>query len=107
MRRPRLEIPARLVVLLVITAYAPAPARAGEHEHHGCCGRSACLGPGTYRLTTAGVFPPENPWCYQIPIQAVYQFPAVMANQPGAAVGWLRVHPEYGLLGGQPYLYHP
>ena len=37
------------------------------------------------------------------PIQAGYPFPpAVMANQPGADVGWLRVHPEYGLLGGRP-----
>jgi hypothetical protein len=108
MSRPRFEIPTRLVVLLlVIAAYAPATARAGEHEPHLWCGPSECLGFPTAWLTTAGVYPPGNPWCYQIPIQAVYQFPAKLANQPGAEVGWLEVHPTPGLLGGQPYLYSP
>lgn len=107
MSRARFDIVACLVVTWAIAAYAPASARAGGHEDHGCCGRSACLGPPAYTLTTAGVFPPERPWCYQIPIQAVYQMPAVMANQPGAQVIWLGPHPESGFLGGRPYLYHP
>jgi hypothetical protein len=107
MGQTRLGNLARLAILLLAAAVMPAPAWAEEHKHHGWCGRSACLGPPTSLLTTAGVYPPGNPWCYQIPIQAVYQFPAAMANQPGAEVGWLRVNPTPGLFGGQPYLYSP
>jgi hypothetical protein len=43
---------------------------------------------------------------YTVPILLVYQFPAVLANQPGAAVPYLTPNPSQGLLGGRPYLYH-
>jgi hypothetical protein len=45
-------------------------------------------------------------WDYTVPIVAVYQFPAVIANQLGSEVGYLRTSPSFGRLGGQPYLYH-
>jgi hypothetical protein len=108
MGKTRLEILARIAILAIAAASAPPSARAGEHRHHGCCG-SACLGPPTYALTSAGVFPPDRPQCYAIPILAVYQFPAVMARQPGSSVVWLQFQPDpmAGQLGGQPYLYHP
>ena len=110
MGRSRLGDFARIAVLLV-AALTPAPARAGGHQHRGGANAPGHVDPvaipRAYPPPGSIAYAPGNPWCYTIPIQAVYQFPAVMANQPGAAVGWLRVHPESGLLGGQPYLYHP
>jgi hypothetical protein len=43
---------------------------------------------------------------YTLPIQAVYQCPAVLADQPGSQVEFLKVNTTAGLLGGQPWLYH-
>jgi hypothetical protein len=43
---------------------------------------------------------------YTVPIQAVYQCPAAIAQQPGSQVAYLRVNTAAGLLGGQPWLYH-
>jgi hypothetical protein len=107
----RLEHIARIAVLVVAAALTPASAQAGGHKHQGCVGAPGCVGPdampAAYALPGAFGYPLGNPWCYAIPIQAVYQFPAVTANQPGAEVGWLGMNPEYGLLGGRPYLYHP
>jgi hypothetical protein len=110
MGRSRLVNFARTAVLLV-AALAPAPARAGGHKHRDGANAPGYVDPAAisaaYYPPGSIAYPPGNPWCYAIPIQVVYQFPAVMANQPGAEVGWLRVHPEDGFLGGQPYLYHP
>jgi hypothetical protein len=63
--------------------------------------------PTAYPPPVAFAHPLGDPWCYALPIQAVYQFPAVLANQPGAEVGWLEMNLRPGVLGGQPYLYHP
>ena len=110
MGRSRLGDFARIAVLLV-AAFSPAPARAGGHKHRDCANALGHVDPpvipSAYHPPGSISYASGNPSCSAIPIQAVYQFPAVMANQPGAEVGWLRVHPEYGLLGGQPYLYHP
>jgi len=110
MSRSRLEDFARVAIFMV-AAFTPAPARAGGQKHRDCANAPGQVDPAAipmaYSRRGAIAYAPGNPWSYTIPIQAVYQFPAVIANQPGAEVGWLGVHPEYGLLGGQPYLYHP
>jgi hypothetical protein len=110
MGRSRLENIVHIAVLLV-AALTPAPAGAGGHKHRDGANAAGYVDPAAipaaYYPPGSMAYPPGNSWCYAIPIQAVYQFPAVIANQPGAEVGWLRVHPEYGLLGGQPHLYRP
>lgn len=100
---------ARVVVLIsVVTVLSPAMALAGEPGYPGWGDAPAGAYPAAaYPLPGAFGYPPGNPWCYAIPIQAVYQFPAAIANQPGSEVGWLRPDPAFGLLGGRPYLYHP
>jgi hypothetical protein len=111
MDNARLKHNARITVLLSVAVLATEPARAGGHAHHGCTNGPGCLSPAampaTYPPPVAAAYPLGDPWCYAIPIRAVYQFPAVIANQPGAEVGWLQTNPEYGALGGRPYLYHP
>ena len=107
----RLEHIACIAILLVAAALTPASARAGGHKYQECGAAPGCVGPAAmpaaYSVPGAVAYPLGNPWCYAIPYQVNYQFPAAIANQPGAEVGWLRVIPEYGLLGGRPYLYQP
>jgi hypothetical protein len=43
---------------------------------------------------------------YTVPIQAVYQCPAALTGQPSSQLVYLRSDPMFGVLGGQPYLYH-
>jgi hypothetical protein len=102
---------ARALALLIAVALTPGTAMAGGHERYGWRDRPS----GGYAVPIQAVyqFPsvlanqPTTPWGYAVPIQGVYQLPAVMANQPGAEVSFLWSDPTRGLLGGQPYLYHP
>jgi hypothetical protein len=108
----RLAKLARLAMILVAAALAPASARAGglkpSDDWADASGyASPVLIPAAYPAAGAVVDPSGTLWCYAIPFQAVYQFPAAQANQPGAAVGWLQFNATPGLLGGRPYLYHP
>lgn len=96
-------------LLGVIAIFMPAPAEAGGHRQRGVAA-SLQLYPAetiVYSQPDAGLYPSGAPWCYTFPIQAVYRFPAVIADQPGADVGYIRPNPTPGLLGGRPYLYHP
>jgi hypothetical protein len=111
MRKTHFENLARLVVLLcAAAALVPTTALGGGHRHRGCVDAPAdAVSATTGVYPFAGDFPysPGEPWCYAVPVQAVYQFPAVIANQPGSQVGYLQTSPASGLLGGRPYLYHP
>jgi hypothetical protein len=103
---------ARIMGLITVAAVLlPVTASAGGHKRHGRGDAPAdadtATMPAAYPLNGAFAHPPGNPRCYAIPIQAVYQFPAVLANQPGSEVGWLETNRASGLLGGRPYLYHP
>jgi hypothetical protein len=102
---------ARIAVLLCAAAVLmPATAAAGGHRRHGCVDAPAEVHwAPTIIDPSLGAFPypAGDPWCYAVPIQAVYQFPARIANQPGSDVGYLQTSPAFGLLGGRPYLYHP
>jgi hypothetical protein len=60
-----------------------------------------------YQFPKVIVNQPPTPSGYAVPIQSVYQFPAVIANQPGAGFLFLQSDPTHGILGGRPYLYHP
>jgi hypothetical protein len=104
---------ARFLALPIAVAamLTPGTASAGGHRPHG-----PIDGPAEYYSASpqpVESFPGDmadlsmTPWCYAIPIQAVYQFPAVLAYQPGAAVAYVWTDPAFGALGGQPYLYHP
>jgi hypothetical protein len=102
----------RVIILIgVATVLSPAMASAGGHNHDGWAvapaGDYQAAMPAAYPFAGGFGYPPGDPWGYAIPIQAVYQFPAVIANQPGSEVGWLRPDPAFGLLGGRPHLYHP
>ncbi len=103
---------ASVLALLVAVALAPGNATAGGQEYHAVPVHDPS---GAYALPMpaastwpGGLAGPAYPGCcYTFPIQAVYQCPAAIANQPGSGVIYLRVNLEAGLLGGQPYLYHP
>jgi hypothetical protein len=87
MRHVYLARIARRLALLIAVTLAPGTAMAEGHKQH--------------------VWWDDPSVGYAAPIQAVYQFPAVVANQPGSGVSFLLPDPTRGLLGGQPYLYHP
>ena len=112
MSHDRLAKRASVFVLLVAVMLVPAPAWAGGRNPHDGYPNGPSVS-STGRLPAAYPFhgstgnPPGSPWCYAVPIQAVYQFPAVLVNQPGSEVGYLWTDPTSGLLGGRPYLYHP
>ncbi len=59
-----------------------------------------------YPFPRVNVDPTDSACCYAVPILAVYQCPASLAGQPGSQVVYVRRDPVFGLLGGQPYLYH-
>jgi hypothetical protein len=87
MRHVYLARIARRLALLIAVTLTPATAMAEGPSRHGWW---------------------DNPAVgYAAPIQAVFQFPAVIANQPGSGVSFLWSDPSSGLLGGQAYLYHP
>jgi hypothetical protein len=100
-----------MLVLLIAVMLTPGTAMAGGHTHHGWRDNPA----DGYTVPIQAVYQypavianqPTTPSGYAAPIQSVYQFPAVMANQPGAEVSFLWSDPTCGLLGGRPYLYHP
>jgi hypothetical protein len=102
---------ARAIIVSVATVLSPAMALAGGPRYPGWgdapAGAYSAAMPAAYPLPGAFGYPPGSPWGYAIPIQAVYQFPAVIANQPGSEVGWLRTDPALAVLGGTPYLYRP
>ena len=110
-RRPA-TIASALVLSLAILALMAGTASAGGHQNHGEKGNDPWAGcpvpiPADYPFPGVIVEPTYSACCYTFPIQAVYQCPAVLAGQPGSRVGYLRSDPMPGLLGGQPYLYHP
>ena len=105
-------IASALVLSLAILALMAGTASAGGHRNHGKNGNDPSAGysapmPAAYPFPGVIVEPTYSTCCYTVPIQAVYQCPAVLAGQPGSQVVYLRSDPMYGLLGGQPYLYHP
>src|SRR5690242_5820702 len=89
------------VLSCVAVVLMPATAVAGGHRHRSWVDVPADAVPATTTdiFPFAGVFPglPGEPWRYAAPIQAVYQFPAVIANQPGSEVGYLETGPASGL----------
>ena len=112
MRNGRLVKNASILGLLLTIALAPGIALAGGHKSCGNQGKDAWVGrPVATRqayLYSGAVADPLCSGCkYTFPIQAVYQCPAVEASQPGSRVRYLQTPPASGLLGGQPYLYHP
>jgi hypothetical protein len=110
MRRIDLAGVARILALLSAVTLTPGMAMAAGHKPHGW--RDNRADGYTVPIQAVYQFPaviaqqPTIPWGYAVPIQSVYQFPAVIANQPGADVSFLSSDPTCGLLGGQPYLYH-
>jgi hypothetical protein len=108
MRQIYLARIARMLAFLIAVTLTAGTAMAGAHEPYGWWDDPA-LTTGT---AMAGA-PKRHGWWdnpavgYAAPIQAVFQFPAVIANQPGSGVSFLWSDPSSGLLGGQAYLYHP
>ncbi len=105
-------IASALVLSLAILALMAGTASAGGYEHPGTNGNDPWAGypapiPAAYPFPGVIVDPTCSACCYTFPIQAVYQCPAVLAGQPGSQVRYLQSDPMPGLLGGQPYLYHP
>ncbi len=112
MGNDRLAKNASILVFLAAVTLAPGAASAGGYEHPGTNGNDPWAGyrapiPAAYPFPGVIVDPTCSACCYTFPIQAVYQCPAVLAGQPGSQVRYLRSDPMPGLLGGQPYLYHP
>jgi hypothetical protein len=104
-------IASALVLSLAILALMPSAASAGGHKDDGKHGNDASAGlsapmSAAYPFPGVIVDPTYSACCYTLPILAVYQCPAVLVDQPGSRVVYLRTDPAYGLLGGQPYLYH-
>jgi hypothetical protein len=111
MGNDRLTKTASTLVLLGAVLLAPGTASAGGPKHPGKSGNHPSVGMPT-PMPVANPFPEVivdatcPACCYTVPIQAVYQCPAVIAGQPGSQVRYLRPDPRYGLFGGQPFLYH-
>jgi hypothetical protein len=100
-----------LVLSLATWALAPGSGLAGENGDHGTNGNrrpTVVPAPIPAAYPFSGVIddPTYSACCYAVPILAVYQCPAVLAGQPGSQVWYFRSDPVFGLLGGQPYLYH-
>ena len=98
--------------LLITIALTPGTILAGGHERYGKQGNGAsvCRPVAMHQadLYPGAIADPPCSGCrYTFPIQAVYQCPAAQASQPRSRVWYLEVAPMSGLLGGQPYLYHP
>jgi hypothetical protein len=103
---------ASISVLLITITFAPGTASAGDHKHPGKQGIDPAAGytpsmRSVYRYPGIVADPSCSGCFYTFPILSVYQCPAVMANQPGSRVAYLGMNSIAGLLGGQPYLYHP
>ena len=99
-----------MALLIAVAAIAPRTASAGDEKlgrNPDQAGVYAAPMPAAAPFPGAFAFQRPTPWCYTFPIQSAYQFPAVIAGQPGAEVAYLTVNPANGLLGGRPYLYHP
>ena len=112
MGNDRLAKNASILVFLAAVTLAPSAASAGWHKDHGKKGNDPWAGypapiSAVYPFPGVIVDPTCSACCYTFPIQAVYQCPAVLAGQPGSRVEYLQSDPMPGLLGGQPYLYHP
>ena len=100
-----------ILVLLAAVTLAPGTAWAGGPEYPRKTGNDPSAGysvpmPAAYPFSGNIVDPTCSTCSYTVPIVAVYQCPAVIAAQPGSQVVYLRSDSAYGLLGGQPYLYH-
>ncbi len=103
---------ASILALLIAIALTPITASAGGHGIHAQNANAPWAGqamtmpnPAPYPGFLGG--PAYAGCCYTFPIWVVYQCPAVIAGQPGSPVFYLGVNARGGLLGGQPYLYHP
>ncbi len=111
MGNDRLAKNASILVLLAAVTLTPGTASAEGHECPCKNGNDpspaySVAMPAAYPFQGAIVDPAWSTCCYTVPIFAVYQCPAVIAGQPGSQVVYVRSDPAYGLLGGQPYLYH-
>ena len=103
MGNDRLAKNASVLVLLVAVALAPGTASAGGPKHAGKNGNDPSPGypvprPAAYPFPGISVDPTYSACCYTFPIQAVYQCPAVLAEQPGSQVGYLRTDPAFDSL---------
>lgn len=102
---------ASIMGLLAAVLLAPGTASAGGPRHPGKNGNGTSAGysvplPAAYPFSGDFADPTCSRCFYTVPIQAVYQCPAVLVSQPGSQVVYLRSDSVYGLLGGQPFLYH-
>jgi hypothetical protein len=88
MNNARLGRIALISAVLFVVTLAPGAASASGYEHAGW----------------ARVHDPSQGYTY--PIQMLFQFPAVIVNQPGSEIPFLWPDPSRSLLGGRPYLYH-
>jgi hypothetical protein len=100
-----------MLALLIAVTLTPGMAAAGGHKPHRwqndpSVGYAVPI-QAVYQFPAVIANQPTTPWGYAAPIQSVYQFPAAVANQPGARVSFLQSDPTCGLLGGLPFLYHP
>jgi hypothetical protein len=111
MARIRLAKNALIPFLFVAILLAPGTASAGGLKNPGKNGSDPWAGypaPITtaYSLPGVNIDPTYSACCYTVPIVAVYQCPAGLTGQRGSQVVYIRSNPAFGLLGGQPYLYH-
>ena len=111
MGNDRLAKNASILVLLAAVALAPGTASAGGPEYPGKNGNDPSAGysvpmPAAYPFPGVIVDPTCSACSYTVPIVAVYQCPAAVAISrvlKSSTSGRTR---RFGLLGGQPYLYH-
>jgi hypothetical protein len=102
---------APILALLVALMLAPGTASAGEDIYQGKNGNSPLAlsrasAPAVNPFVGVIIDPSPSGCCYTFPILVVQQCPAVHAGQPGSQVTHVWRDPRFGLLGGQPYLYH-
>jgi hypothetical protein len=102
---------ASILVLLIAVTLAPGTASAAGPEYLRNNGYIPSAGysgpmPTAYPFSASVVDPTCSGCYYTFPILAVYQCPATLVDQPGSQVVYLQTDPAYGVLGGQPYLYH-
>jgi hypothetical protein len=100
---------AKIAALLIVVAcvvLTPVTAKAGGHKDRYAAPTGRFVPLESVELMPGQVDPMYVGCFYTVPIQAVYQCPAALAEQPGSQVAYLRVKSTAGLLGGQPWLYH-
>lgn len=111
MGNDRLAKNASILIVLSAITLAPGTASAGGLKAPGKSGYDPSASysvsmPAAYPFAGGIGDPTCSECCYTVPIMAVYQCPAVLVDQPGSPVVYLRSDSAYGRLGGRSYLYH-